>query len=83
MDYANITIGIISAVATVVAARHAYKAYLSDKIPKLVMETPDNACLFLRNVMLGLIVQKILKRRQKCFETCLLKYEILMGRLTI
>lgn len=50
MDYANLTIGIISAVAAVVAACYAYKAYLSSKTPKLVMETPDNAGLFLRNV---------------------------------
>lgn len=50
MDYANLAIGIISAIAAVAAACYAYKAYLSSKTPKLVMETPDNAGLFLRNV---------------------------------
>lgn len=50
MDYANLTIGIVSAIAAITAACYAYKAYLSSKTPKLVMETPDNAGLFLRNV---------------------------------
>lgn len=50
MDYMNLTIGVISAIAAVVAGCYAYKAYLSNKTPKLVMETPDNAGLFLRNV---------------------------------
>lgn len=50
MNYVNLVIGIISAIAAVVAACYAYKAYLSSKTPKLVMETPDNAGLFLRNV---------------------------------
>ncbi len=50
MDYVNLAIGIISAIAAIAAACYAYKAYLSSKTPKLVMETPDNAGLFLRNV---------------------------------
>jgi len=50
MNYINLTIGVISAIAAVVAACYAYRAYISSKSPKLVMETPDNAGLFLRNV---------------------------------
>lgn len=50
MDYANLAIGIISATAAIAAACYAHKTYLSSKTPKLVMETPDNAGLFLRNV---------------------------------
>lgn len=50
MNYINLTIGVVSAIAAVFAACYAYKAYLSNKTPKLVMETPDNAGLFLRNV---------------------------------
>lgn len=50
MNYLDLALGIVSAIAAVVAAWYAYKAYLSSKTPKLVMETPDNAGLFLRNV---------------------------------
>ena len=50
MNYINLAIGIVSTVAAIVAACYAYKAYLASKSPKLVMETPDNAGLFLRNV---------------------------------
>ena len=50
MNYINLIIGAVSAIAAVFAACYAYKAYLSNKTPKLVMETPDNAGLFLRNV---------------------------------
>jgi len=50
MNYINVAIGVVSAIAAVFAACYAYKAYLSSKTPKLVMETPDNAGLFLRNV---------------------------------
>src|SRR3989338_345505 len=50
MNYINLAIGVVSAVAAVFAACYAHKAYLLKKTPKLVMETPDNAGLFLRNV---------------------------------
>lgn len=50
MNYINLAIGVVSAIAAIVAACYAYKAYVSSKTPKLVMETPDNAGLFLRNV---------------------------------
>ena len=50
MNYINLTIGVVSAIAAVVAACYSYRAYISSKSPKLVMETPDNAGLFLRNV---------------------------------
>ncbi len=46
----NLVIEVVSVIVAVVAACYAYKAYLSSKTPKLVMETPDNAGLFLRNV---------------------------------
>lgn len=50
MSESALIVGIISAIAAVIAAYYAYKAYLSSKAPKLVMETPDNTGLFLRNV---------------------------------
>jgi len=50
MNYIDLTIGFVSAIAAVVAACYAYRTYISSKSPKLVMETPDNAGLFLRNV---------------------------------
>ena len=50
MNYINLAIGAISAIAAIIAACYSYRTYLSSKTPKLVMETPDNAGLFLRNV---------------------------------
>ncbi len=50
MSYIDIIIGITSTIAAIIAACYAYKAYLAGKSPKLVMETPDNAGLFLRNI---------------------------------
>lgn len=46
----EIVVGIVSALAAISAAFYSYKAYLAGKSPKLVIETPDNAGLFLRNV---------------------------------
>lgn len=65
MNYINLAIGVISAIAAVAAARYAYKACLSSKTPKLVMETPDNASLFLRNV--GTDTAKNIKEITKIF----------------
>lgn len=65
MIYFNLTIGVVSAVAAVIAACYAYKTYLSSKTPKLVMETPDNAGLFLRNV--GSDSAKNIKETTKMF----------------
>ena len=65
MIYINLVIGVVSAIAAVTAACYAYKAYLSSKTPKLVMETPDNAGLFLRNV--GTDSAKNIKETTKMF----------------
>ena len=46
----GVVIGVVSTIAAVIAAYYAHKAYFASKSPKLVMETPDNAGLFLRNV---------------------------------
>lgn len=61
----EIVIGIISALAAIAAAFYSYKAYLAGKSPKLVMETPDNAGLFLRNV--GTDVAKNIKETTNMF----------------
>lgn len=50
MNYADIIIGIISTVAAIIAACYAYKAYLAGKSPKLVIETPFNSSLQIRNI---------------------------------
>jgi hypothetical protein len=71
MNYINLAIGVISAITAVFAACYAYKAYLSNKTPKLVMETPDNAGLFLRNV--GTDAAKNIKETTEMYHTCMSK----------
>ncbi|MBI2409685.1 hypothetical protein HYV30_01425 [Candidatus Kaiserbacteria bacterium] len=49
IDYALI-IGVVSTGAAAVAAYYAYKAYITNNSPKLVVEAPFNSSLQLRNV---------------------------------